>query len=57
MIAREHEFVCIHSTRPSVMEYYIDASSSAVKYQMKLYGKNLKDGDVILQERVDHMSL
>ena len=46
MIVRKYEFVCIHSTKPSGDS--TDASSSAVKYQMKLYGKNLKDGDVII---------
>jgi len=46
MIAREHELVCIRSTRSS--DDCIDTSSSAVKYQMKLYGKNLKDGDVLI---------
>lgn len=46
MIVREHEFVRIRSTISS--DDGVDASSSAVKYQMKLYGKNLKDGDVLI---------
>jgi 5-oxoprolinase (ATP-hydrolysing) len=46
MIVRKYEFVCIRSTESS--DDSINASSSAVKYQMKVYRKNLKDGDVII---------
>lgn len=46
IIARKYEFVCIGSIQPS--DDSIDAPCSAVKYQMKLYSKNLKDGDVII---------